>query len=107
MTSSAEDSEFFTCTTRITFRGGNVVAVPLASFTKKEDADTFNRERVAMLGQITQGMAMMPNGREAIQVPLVQVLGELGVLQVGVGIEPGELRNSSLVVAKPRIIIPH
>lgn len=107
MTSSAEGNELFTCTLRVAFRGGGVVAVPTLSFSKKEDAEAFNRERMGFLQAVGQGMVQLPNGQQAVQMPLPNLLGELGVAQLAVGIEVGELRNSSLVVAKPKILLAH
>lgn len=105
VTSSAEGRELFTCSMRLSFRGGSVVTVPMVSFSSKADAEAFNKERSGFLGAVAQGMAALPAPGRAVELPVQALLGELGIVSIGLGIEQGELRNSSLVVPKPSIIL--
>lgn len=90
---------------RLSFRGGSVVTVPMVSFSSKADAEAFNKERMGFLDAVAKGLALLPAQGRKIEFPISHLLSELGVAQVGLGIETGEIRNSSLVVAKPNIII--
>lgn len=77
----------------------------MVSFSAKADAEAFNKERMGFLDAVAKGLALLPAQGRKVELPISHLLSELGVAQVGLGIETGEIRNSSLVVAKPNIII--